>query len=88
MADSIGIDKILGNSSDYSYCGGLSIKSLVFLFITIIFVLSTAFSNYILKAIKGAMSSDQITSYGTMIQAICIVLIYALIDCLKYNNIL
>lgn len=87
MSDSIDVDKIMGTSTDYSYCGA-SLKSLIFLFIIVIVTLSTAFSNYILKAFKGAISGDRVTAYGTMIQATCIVLLVALTDCMKYNNIL
>ena len=85
----ISVNDIVNEASSSSFKCGSSVKSLIFLFIIVIFVLSTAFNNYVIASFKGSMNdAKEITSYGVMIEAVCIVMLYALINCLDNYNIL
>lgn len=90
MSSAKSIDQLMdGNTGSISIGSGLSIKSLIFLFIIIICTLSTAFTNYVISSFKGAFTDNkEITSFGTMIQAICIVLLFTVTQLLENYNIL
>lgn len=89
MSKAISVDQILGESSKSGRICDPSIKSLIFLFIIVIFVLSTSFNNYVIGSFKGAIRDNkETTSFGVMVQATCIVILYALVGCLEKYEVL
>ena len=85
----ISVDQIIAESSSISLGCSSSIKSLIFLFIIVLVVLSTCFSHYVVGSFKSALSNTkEITSFGTVIQAVSIVILYALLQCLETYGIL
>jgi hypothetical protein len=66
----------------------VSIKLLLILFITILFVMSSIFTGYVTKSFEGAIINNEITSYGVVIQSIFIVIIYALISWLSKHGMI
>lgn len=86
MSDSVKLDKIISDLGCEKY--GTSFKSLIIMFVIVLVVLSTAFTNYVVGSFRNAVSNREITSFGTMIQALCIVIIYAITSCLESYNVL
>lgn len=88
MSSGIGIDQVARDIGIGGY--GPSIKSLILLFIVCIIVLSTPFHNYVIGNVKGATTNNknETTSFGVMLQAVCVVLLYALTTCLESFGVL
>ena len=86
MTDVIKPDQILSEVNSYtSYAPG--IKSLVILFLVVLFILSSAFKGYVIDSVQGATNSQgNVTSYGSVVQGIFIVIVYAVLSWLdKYG---
>jgi hypothetical protein len=84
------VDQLMNESSSNNtpMCGS-SVKSLIFLFIIVLVVLSTSFTNYVISSFKSATTDHkEVTSFGTMIQATSVVILYALLKCFENYNIL
>lgn len=88
MSGTIGIDQITKDLGIASY--GPSVKSLILLFLVVIIVLSTPFHNYVINNVKGSTTNNknETTSFGVMLQAICIVILYAFSTCLESFGVL
>lgn len=85
MSESVSINQILGDSCNKC---SFSVKSLIILFVIVIFVLSTAYTNYVLKSFHGAVSGTEVSSFGTMIQALSIVILSAMLYYMEQQGIL
>lgn len=83
QGDGISIDELaetakksaaIGKSSKSCKPGGL--KLLILLFISFLLVVSDAFTNGVVRLFGGAVKARSPTSYGIIIQGICLVLLF------------
>lgn len=67
--------------------GFFNYKMIFFLFMLYIFLSSTLFIDKVLGTFGGAVKNKTPTNWGVIIQGICLVLGYAILDILIYNGI-
>lgn len=62
------------------FLGNISYKLIFFLFMAFLFISSDVFSNNVLSKIDGAIELNDVTTYGTIVQGVILILFYLTID--------